>query len=438
MKGDDGGPMNYYVVFSKDRKVAAVTNFQKNAYLWDLDSGKKRAELDGGKDKAWLAVFSPDGKTLATRGMTEGVPLWDAETGKSTSRIGVESNGLGYFAFSPDGKTLVAERYVTPGGQTIEMSLWDVARNKQIRQWSLPAWGPSGLLFSPNGRTVALGGFSSGVSLWEATTGRKLFSLPVPKDAPKIGWLDCPVFSPDGQMLAAGGATGGIYLWEVRTAKVRAVLLGHHDRVRSLDFSPDGARLISGSNDTTALIWDLTGLAGAAKPAKALAPTNLLSLWDDLADADAGKAYRASWRLASDPEASIAFLRKRLRPAEVDADVIAKALAALDSDDFDEREAASRRLAKLGDLAGPALRTTLEGKPSDEARRRMEELLHRLDGPVEAPEQARALRGVEVLERVGSAEARRLLDELAKGAPGSALTRDARRRWRLANVPSDR
>ena len=237
--------------------------------------------------------------------------------------------------------------------------------------------------------------------------------------------MSCLAFSPDGKTLAAGSWSGMVYLWEVGTTKVRAVLTGHRADVWSLDFSPDGARLISGSRDTTALIWDLTDMKDE-KDAKILTPERLTALWDDLADADAGKAYRAGWRLASDAEASVAFLRKRLRPAEVDADVIAKALASLDSDDFEEREAASRRLAKLGDLAGPALRTALEGKPSDEARRRMEELVRRLDEPVREPDQARALRSVEVLERVGSAEARRLLDELTKGAPGSALTRDAK------------
>ena len=96
--------------------------------------------------------------------------------------------------------------------------------------------------------------------------------------------------------------------------------------------------------------------------AKSLTPADAVALWDDLADADASKAYRAGWRLASDPEASVAFLRKRLRPAEVDAGAVAKALAALDSNDFDEREAATRRLVAFGDLAGPAVRKALEGK----------------------------------------------------------------------------
>ena len=161
------------------------------------------------------------------------------------------------------------------------------------------------------------------------------------------------------------------------------------------------------------------------KEPKKLTPERLSALWDDLAEADAGKAYRAGWRLASDPEASVALLRKRLRPAEVDAEAVAKVLAVLDSNDFDEREAASRQLAAFGELAGPAVRKALEAKPSLEASRRLVELADKLDGPVAIPEQARALRFVEVLEHVGSAEARWLLDDLAKGVP-ARLTRDAK------------
>ena len=73
--------------------------------------------------------------------------------------------------------------------------------------------------------------------------------------------MNCIAYSPDGKTLAAGCGTGVICLWEVSTAKVRAVLAGHRDSISSLDFSPDGARLISGSRDATALIWDLTGIA---------------------------------------------------------------------------------------------------------------------------------------------------------------------------------
>ncbi len=263
------------------------------------------------------------------------------------------------------------------------------------------------------------------VDLWEAATGRVLYPLRAPKDAPVSEGLEYPAFSPDGRTLASGDYSGAIYLWEVDTARLRAVFKGHRARVSSLDFSLDGSRLISGSNDTTALIWHLTGLADE-KDAKTLTPERLTALWEELADADAGKAWKAGWRLTADPAASVPFLQKRLRPAEVDAARIAKLLAALDGDDFEGREAASRELAKLGELAGPAVRKALGANPSPEARRRLEELTRKLGGPVESMEEARALRGVEVLEHIGSADARRLLDELGKGAVGARVTREAK------------
>jgi hypothetical protein len=78
-------------------------------------------------------------------------------------------------------------------------------------------------------------------------------------------------------------------------------------------------------------------------------------------------------------------------------------------------------LDKLGDSAASALRKALrEGRPL-EVRQRIEHLLARLDD-----ESLRISRAMEVLERISSAEAHRLLQALAGGADGARLTREAR------------
>jgi hypothetical protein len=100
-------------------------------------------------------------------------------------------------------------------------------------------------------------------------------------------------------------------------------------------------------------------------------------------------------------------------------------LADLDSDRFAVRQRAGEELEKFGELAGPAFEKVLAGRPSAEVRRQVEKLAARC-APAGTPERLRALRAVEVLEYVGTAEARRLLETLAEGAPEARLTREAK------------
>jgi hypothetical protein len=89
------------------------------------------------------------------------------------------------------------------------------------------------------------------------------------------------------------------------------------------------------------------------------------------------------------------------------------------------REKAGKELEKLGYLVEPALRKCLSGEPSPEVRRQVELLLERLQGMTD-PQLLRGLRVVEVLEGIGTDEARRLLEQVAKEAPSRRLTHEAK------------
>jgi hypothetical protein len=71
------------------------------------------------------------------------------------------------------------------------------------------------------------------------------------------------------------------------------------------------------------------------------------------------------------------------------------------------------------------LRKALEGEPSAEVRRQVTRLLEQLSAHPPAPEVVRSIRAIEALERIGTPEARKLLEELAKGAPEAWRTREA-------------
>jgi hypothetical protein len=77
------------------------------------------------------------------------------------------------------------------------------------------------------------------------------------------------------------------------------------------------------------------------------------------------------------------------------------------------------------DLAEAALRKALLTKPSEEAERRITLLLNRIDSPIPLPVDLRIIRATAVLERMGTTEARTLLEELSKGAPDARQTKVA-------------
>jgi hypothetical protein len=119
-------------------------------------------------------------------------------------------------------------------------------------------------------------------------------------------------------------------------------------------------------------------------------------------------------------------LKERLRPAAAsDSKKIARLITDLDQNAFTARESATKQLSELGELAEPALRVALNDKPSAEKRRRLEDLLKRLDAS-NSPELLRGLRAVEVLESFGTPEARQVLQTLAEGAAEARLTREAK------------
>jgi hypothetical protein len=162
------------------------------------------------------------------------------------------------------------------------------------------------------------------------------------------------------------------------------------------------------------------------------------ALWDGLSGGDAAKAYQSKRALVSGEQA-VPLLRERVRPVRLEPGQLARLVAGLEARQFKTRDKAAKELAKLGELARPALTRALEGKPSLEVRRRIEDLLNTLSKALPSAEEVTALRAVEVLEGIGTAAARTVLNTLAGGDADARLTQEARAALRrLARPPRPR
>jgi hypothetical protein len=175
-----------------------------------------------------------------------------------------------------------------------------------------------------------------------------------------------------------------------------------------------------------------------ARRAERLDARALEQLWEDLLSADAKKGCEAVWTLAAAPQKALPLLRDRLKPAAgVEAQHFQKLLAALNSGRFAERDAASAALEKLGPLVAPILQDLLASeKSSPETRKRVQAVLANMKPWI--PRTGEALRhgrAVQILETIGTPEARALLERLAaEQGTISQLADDARRA--LQRLPS--
>jgi hypothetical protein len=277
--------------------------------------------------------------------------------------------------------------------------------------------------FSPDGRLlIASGGeapaggqpASEPLTVWDMATGQKVLRMTCPSVR-----ITALALSRSGRQLLAGTEKGAVLVWDLLTNKEVGRLIGHRASVCSLDVSPDGQELASGSEDTTILLWRIRdSVAPRPRPVPAV---ELKTSWDQLASGEGLVAYRAAWGLA-EAEQAVPFLVARLRPVRpVAAGRLARLIADLDDDQFPVREHAEKELAALEDLATPALQAALRKKPSLELALRAKRLLERSSAGL-SRQQALVL---SVLEEIGSPGARRLLQELARGARGARLTREA-------------
>lgn len=109
------------------------------------------------------------------------------------------------------------------------------------------------LAIAPDGRWVATTSFDQKLRIYDSATLEEVNLLHLATSFPNV-----LSFSRDGSHLMAGGKS--IHLFETTAWKKLGSLKGHKEDAKAGDFSPDGKRFYSCSDDGTVRAWDVSTL----------------------------------------------------------------------------------------------------------------------------------------------------------------------------------
>jgi WD40 repeat protein len=188
-------------------------------------------------------TFSPDGQYMATATKDGFVRLWHAKTGQELRKWPAHETNAPCVRFSPDGRRLASASW----DRTVKV--WDVQNVLQGEvqaplfrlEHTDPAFRLWSVAFSPDGqRLVSAGGRESAemgeLKVWDLNTGNATITL-------GFSWVVRSVqFSPNGRRIV-GCSDDMVKVWDAQSGREEVICRDPHGDLQAVTFSPDGGRI---------------------------------------------------------------------------------------------------------------------------------------------------------------------------------------------------
>ncbi|MGI2903146.1 eIF2A-related protein [Tolypothrix sp. VBCCA 56010] len=249
----------YDMSFSPEGQMIATASGDGFLRLWDL-SGNLRKKIKHQK-RVFQVTFSPDGQYIISISDDGSTRLWDISGKKladlSTSRWGFYDNKYKAKAiFSADGQHLIT--LFTREGRLFDVSLWHLYNRKLTETKLHPEIGPTDyrdIQLSPDAQYFAVIQYNDDTVILYNFAGENIAEI----NSPSAGFNKIE-FSPDGQRIVIGSNDRIARMWEPfkdRYGK-HARKLKHQASVTDVSFNRDGRLVATASEDGEVRLWDMS------------------------------------------------------------------------------------------------------------------------------------------------------------------------------------
>ncbi|HEY5937048.1 MAG TPA: hypothetical protein VIU61_20500, partial [Kofleriaceae bacterium] len=220
-----------------------TTGDDGTARIWDLKTATQVAMIRGTTPLGEVRS-QPMGERIATAGK-DGVTRIHGLDGKLLfeARPELLDQGFLYPAFSRDGA-----RLATVSGSNPTARIFDAKSGRLVLEMKLTTEYAQRISWSPDGRVVAVVGF--GAELRDASTGALRARLVGHQSG-----ITSVEFSPDGASVVTGSIDRTAMIWDAKTGQLRKPLEGHDGALHRVAFDPSGRYLVTASRDRIVRVW---------------------------------------------------------------------------------------------------------------------------------------------------------------------------------------
>ncbi len=237
------GDIDGYLAWSPDGKRLAIAH-ARQIHLINVDGSGAPQPIPGQKGNNRMPAWSGDGQRIAFASTRQTPALRPVARAKRALRLEevkrhTRGNIVYGLALSLDGR-----RVLLGGKQDLE--IWNMDNDETSRLEFRGEW----VALSPDGHSVALCGPLVKIALGNIETGKPVRDLPTGSMCTNVE------FSPDGKRVVCGTIDKQALVWDVASGKRICVFEKHDAPITRVAFLPGGQEVASNGQDKVLRIWN--------------------------------------------------------------------------------------------------------------------------------------------------------------------------------------